>query len=63
MAQRTFREDHVEFKKSALPQSLLLPRNAAAPSHEIKTSSGGLGRFGVESERVVLSPLLSAAVG
>jgi hypothetical protein len=59
----TIREREVQFEETTLPKGLLLPRHAAIPDLHIKIIRAGiLDGFGGESERMVLSPLLSVLI-
>lgn len=55
----TVREDHVELEKTALPVCSLLAGDAAGPLHEVEAAGGGFRWLSIETEGVILAPLLA----
>lgn len=56
---RTIRKDQCDFEQTPLPQRLLLARYTTLPRFEIEAALRVASGFGVESERMVSSPLLA----
>lgn len=52
-------EDQADFEQASLPERLLFAWDSAVPDLQIEDTLGVLLRPGVETEGVVLSPLLS----
>lgn len=56
---RTFRKDQLKFEQAALPEGAGLSGNTTFPVLHVKNSLSVTIGFGIEAERMVLSPLLS----
>ena len=56
---RTIGEENVDLEESAFPESFLFARNAAFPFLQVENSGSSTGGASKESERMILTPLLS----
>jgi hypothetical protein len=59
---RTVGEGNLQLKKTPFPDGLVLAWNSAIPHLDVKDALLGALRSGVESERMVFTPLLATGV-